>query len=252
MEDYKRIGISISEWIKDYSVSNSIKSLIVGISGGIDSALVSSLCASTGIKTYVVSLPIKQKSDQLQRARNHFNWLSERYPNVKFIEKDLTEVFETFCNMFDDSEKSDLSLANTRSRIRMTSLYQIASIKSGIVVGTGNKIEDFGIGFFTKYGDGGVDISPIADLTKSEVRKIASEIGILEEIILAKPTDGLWDDDHTDEDQIGASYEELEFAMDFNGDFSKLSPREIEVLEIYRKLNTQNNHKMIPIPIFKK
>jgi NAD+ synthase len=134
----------------------------------------------------------------------------------------------------------------------MTSLYQIASIKSGIVVGTGNKIEDFGIGFFTKYGDGGVDISPIADLTKSEVRKIASEIGILEEIILAKPTDGLWDDDHTDEDQIGASYEELEFAMDFNGDFSKLSPREIEVLEIYRKLNTQNNHKMIPIPIFKK
>ena len=252
MHDYKNLGISISEWIKDYAETNSIKSLIVGISGGIDSALVSTLCAMTGIETYVISLPIRQKEDQLKRARNHYKWLAERYSNVKFIEKDLTDVFGTFCELFTDLEKTDLSLANSRSRIRMTSLYQIASVKSGIVVGTGNKIEDFGIGFFTKYGDGGVDISPIADLSKTEVRKISSEIGIIEEIISAKPTDGLWDDDHTDEDQIGATYEELEFAMNFHGDYSKLTERESEVLKIYEKLNTQNNHKMIPIPIFKK
>jgi NAD+ synthase len=242
---------SITKWIEKYSTDNNIVSLIVGISGGIDSALVSTLCASTGMRTLVVSLPIKQKENQLARARNHAKWLLSKFDNVEFIEKDLTGVFESFGNVFTEKEKTDLSLANSRSRIRMTTLYQISGVNSGIVVGTGNKIEDFGVGFFTKYGDGGVDISPIADLTKSEVRDISRYAGINLEILEAKPTDGLWEDDRSDEDQMGATYEELEWAMEFKGLLSDLKKRELEVLKIYHRLNSANRHKMDKIPVYK-
>lgn len=248
----EKIVNQIVEWIKNYSLNNNIKTLVVGISGGIDSALVSTLCCKTGIDTIVVSLPLKQHLDQLTRARNHAEWLSKNFKNVSFVEKDLTVVFNTFESLFNDNEKTNLSLANSRSRLRMTTLYQISGVNSGIVVGTGNKIEDFGVGFFTKYGDGGVDISPIADLTKTEVREISKHLGILEEIIFAKPTDGLWDIERTDEDQLGATYEELEWAMDYVGTGQNLIERQKKVLEIYKKFNRLNKHKMIGVPIFKK
>jgi len=243
----------ISKWIKNYCKKYKIKSLIVGISGGIDSALVSTLCAETGITTLVISLPLHQKSDQLSRARNHAKWLTNKYTNVNFIETDLTEVFETLKHTIKESYHTNLSLANTRSRLRMVTLYQYASAIGGIVVGTGNKIEDFGVGFFTKYGDGGVDISPIADLTKTEVRNMAKEFGINEEILLAPPTDGLWEDDRSDEQQIGASYEELEWAMNYlnNNNKIELTNREQEVIKIYKHFNIINQHKMKKIPVYK-
>jgi NAD+ synthase len=242
----------IIQWIKNYCNKNKIPTLVVGISGGIDSSLVSTLCALTGIKTLVVSLPIRQKKNQLDLARLHSNWLLSKYKNVFFIEKDLTEVFESFESILNVDEKSDLSLANSRSRLRMLTLYQMSSVNSGIVVGTGNKIEDFGVGFFTKYGDGGVDISPIADLTKTEVRNLARKLGINNDIINAAPTDGLWDTDRTDEEQLGATYEELEWAMETSLNKKDMSKREKEVLNIYKKFNRQNKHKMVKIPIFKK
>jgi NAD+ synthase len=245
--------VDIVEWIKDYAKPNKF-SLVVGISGGIDSALVSTLCAKTGLTTYVVSMPIFQKEDQLLRARNHIKWLKSNYDNVVDLEFDLTKSFQSFSNNFNNNESfnSPLSLANSRSRLRMTTLYHIASNVNGIVVGTGNKVEDFGVGFFTKYGDGGVDISPIADLTKTEVRQMAKTLGVNDDIIVAKPTDGLWEDDRSDEDQIGATYEELEWAMEFNGDLSELSERNREVYNIYKKFNNSNKHKMIEIPVYKK
>jgi NAD+ synthase len=241
----------IVKWIRDYSNDNNLSSLVVGISGGIDSALVSTLCAMTGLDTLVVSLPIHQKDDQLSRARNHFKWLSSKYNNVTFIEKDLSHLFDNFRSVFSGDEISNLSLANSRSRLRMVTLYQIAGSKGGIVVGTGNKIEDFGVGFFTKYGDGGVDISPIGDLTKTQVRNLSLELGIIEEIILAEPTDGLWEEDRTDEQQLGATYEELEWAMNFSGRSADLKNREKEIYEIYINFNRINKHKMVEIPVFK-
>lgn len=243
----------ISRWITEYLDSSNLDCLIVGISGGIDSALVSTLCARTGKKTIVVSMPIRQAKDQLERAHKHIEWLKSNYPNVVSMELDLTQTFETFSALFDIENK--LALANSRSRLRMTALYQIAGTHGGIVVGTGNKIEDFGIGFFTKYGDGGVDISPIGDLNKTEVREMAKELGVIEDIILAKPTDGLWDEDRTDEDQIGATYEELEWAMWFmenNYSATSLPDRQMKVLLIFDKLNRKNRHKIIEIPVFKK
>jgi NAD+ synthase len=242
----------IALWIRDYCEKNGIKKLVVGISGGIDSAVVSTLCCLTGIDTILVSIPIKQKEDQLNRARKHADWLSKKFNNVNFIEKDMTELFNRFSMEFSENEKSELSLANSKSRLRMMVLYQIAGSNNAIVVGTGNKIEDFGVGFFTKYGDGGVDVSPIADLTKTEVKKLAKELEIIDEIQVAKPTDGLWDIDKSDEEQLGASYEELEFAMNFNGNISELTNREKEVLDIYNNFHSKNLHKMIPIPIWKK
>jgi NAD+ synthase len=242
----------IVSWIKDYAETNNFQKLIVGISGGIDSAVVSTLCSLSGIDTIVVSIPINQKDDQLQRCRKHANWLTSNFKNVKFIEKDFTKHFIDFESYFTIEEKTKLSIANSKSRMRMMILYQISGSMNGIVVGTGNKVEDFGVGFFTKYGDGGVDISPIADLTKTEVRNSAKELNIIEEIQKAAPTDGLWEEDRTDEEQLGATYEELEWAMDFKGDTSNLSKREKEVLNIYRTFNTKNLHKMSPIPIFKK
>jgi len=242
----------ISEWIKNYCKKNKLTNLIVGISGGIDSALVSTLCAETGLPTYVLSMPIKQKKEQLNRARNHASWLKTKYKNVEFIEIDLTNLFDMFKSSVSTQYQTDLSLANSRSRLRMVTLYQYAGALKGIVVGTGNKIEDFGVGFFTKYGDGGVDISPIADLTKTEVRQLAKELDISNDILTAAPTDGLWDIDRTDEEQLGASYEELEWAMEYKKNNDALTDRQKEVLKIYKKFNKINKHKMVKIPIFKK
>jgi NAD+ synthase len=239
----------ISNWLSEYLHNSKVEYFIIGISGGIDSALVSTLCAQTLKPTIVVSMPIHQDPDQLKRANNHIQWLKERYSNVSSYTKDLTVLFETFKSLFENENK--LALANSRSRLRMVTLYQIATENKGIVVGTGNKVEDFGVGFFTKYGDGGVDISPIADLTKTEVRLMARELGIIKEILIAKPTDGLWEDNRTDEDQIGATYEELEWAMEYDG-ISSINKRQKEVLNIYQKFNTQNKHKMVSIPIFKR
>jgi len=244
------LSTQISNWLSDYLTNSNLECFVIGISGGIDSALTSTLCAQTGRKTIVVSMPIHQQSDQLSRAHSHIEWLKNKYPNVESYEFDLTNTFETFKSLF--SLENKLALANSRSRLRMVTLYQIAGIYGGLVVGTGNKVEDFGIGFFTKYGDGGVDISPIADLTKTEVRQMSRELGIIEEILLAKPTDGLWEDDRSDEDQIGATYEELEWAMGFKGNVNELLGRQKEVYYIYQKLNTQNSHKINPIPLFKK
>jgi NAD+ synthase len=240
----------ISHWLSAYLTDNNLNCFVIGVSGGIDSALVSTLCAQTGKKTIVLSMPIHQAKDQLQRADEHIEWLKNNFKNVESINIDLTNTFDIFKSLFDNQNK--LANANSRSRLRMTTLYHVAGMNGGLVVGTGNKIEDFGVGFFTKYGDGGVDISPIADLTKSEVREMAKTLNIINSIIVAKPTDGLWDEDRTDEDQLGASYEELEKAMDFIGDPNTLTGRDKEVYNIYIKFNTQNKHKMIRIPIFKK
>lgn len=238
----------IIDWIKDYSINNNDLKLVIGVSGGVDSALVSTLCAMTGIETHVVSMPIHQKESQLLLANQHIEWLKSKFSNVYSHEHDLTESFENYKSkmiVYDDN----LGWANTRSRFRMITLYLIANYCKGIVVGTGNKVEDFGVGFFTKYGDGGVDISPIADLTKTEVREMAKRVGVIDGILKAKPTDGLWEDDRSDEDQIGASYEELEWAMEY---MEQLDERKKKVLKIYEKFHVQNEHKMNPIPVFKK
>jgi NAD+ synthase len=240
----------IIDWLLNYSNIKGFK-FVVGISGGIDSAVVSTLCCMTGIETHVISLPIKQKENEITRATNHINWLKSNFKNVVSHEYDLSEFFDKFKSLFSENFLSDLSLANSRSRLRMVILYQISASINGIVVGTGNKVEDFGIGFFTKYGDGGVDISPIADLNKTEVRKLAKELNILSDIIYANSTDGLWEDGRTDEDQIGASYEEIEWAMEFNGNEETLSERQKEVIKIFKKFNQQNQHKFVGIPVFK-
>ena len=239
---------NIINWLIDYSKTGNFK-FVVGVSGGIDSGVVSTLCAMTGIDTYVVTLPLQQKEEQLLIARKHIEDLKQKFSNVTSSEHDLTDVFLSLQNNLKEYD-SDLGWANSKSRLRMITLYQIATYVGGIVVGTGNKVEDFGVGFFTKYGDGGVDISPIADLTKTEVRALAKELNIIEDIILAKPTDGLWDDDRTDEEQIGATYEELEWAMLYIGDKTDLDDRQKEVLTIYTGFNTRNKHKMIAIPTF--
>jgi NAD+ synthase len=244
------VNNKISNWLSEYLDNSGLECFVIGISGGIDSALTSTLCAQTGKKTIVVSMPIHQAQDQLERAHDHIEWLTNTYDNVEGYEYDLTTTFETFKSLFEEENK--LALANSRSRLRMTTLYQVATTYKGLVVGTGNKVEDFGVGFFTKYGDGGVDISPIADLTKTEVREMAKELGVIEEILEARPTDGLWEDNRTDEDQIGASYEELEHIMEYQGSIDDLSERLKEVYYIYKKFNTQNQHKMVPIPVFKK
>lgn len=246
------LDFKISDWLSDYLDNSKLKSYIIGISGGVDSAVSSTLCAKTGKRTIVLSMPILQAEDQLERATNHIKWLKDNFPNVESYEYDLSNVFTQFNSLFESEHKH--ASANSRSRLRMTTLYHVAAMNSGLVVGTGNKVEDFGVGFYTKYGDGGVDISPIADLTKTEVRQLAKDLGINQEIVTAKPTDGLWDDGRTDEDQIGASYEELEWAMDYlesNSNYS-LSERQIQVLNIYNKFHSANMHKMISIPIFKK
>jgi NAD+ synthase len=243
----KKLANEISIWLKNYKKKNNLETFIVGVSGGVDSGLVSTLCAKTKEQVIVVNMPIYQKKDQLQKAQNHINWLKQNFSNVKIKNIELSETFTHFQSLF--SKNNDHALANSRSRLRMATLYHLATIHKGLVVGTGNKVEDFGVGFYTKYGDGGVDLSPIADLTKTQVREMARSLGLLDEIVSAVPTDGLWDDGRSDEDQIGATYEELEWAMIYKK--GKITSRQKQVLSIYKKFNSQNKHKMLPIPVFK-
>lgn len=245
----------IVNWLKDYATSANIKGFVLGVSGGVDSAVVSALCARTGLRTLCLELPIHQNRSQVELSRKHITFLQNHFANVSTLEVNLTPVFEEFKKavpLVQESEFLNLTLANTRARLRMSTLYYFAGLHSYLVAGTGNKIEDFGVGFFTKYGDGGVDISPIADLLKSEVFELARFLDINKEIQDAEPTDGLFEDCLTDEDQMGASYDELEWAMKMEEKGKKLSDfkdREFEVYKIYTRLNTNNKHKMKPIPV---
>ena len=257
-----KINTHIVNWLREYAANAKVKGFVVGISGGIDSALTSTLCAQTGLPTLCVEMPIHQAPGQVSRGKEHIAQLKTRFPNVSSALTDLTPVFEEFKTEVPTSENEaalTLTLANTRARLRMTTLYYFAGLHSALVAGTGNKVEDFGVGFFTKYGDGGVDVSPIADLLKSEVRKLSAYLQVPESILKAKPTDGLFtdasfEDERSDEDQLGATYDELEVAMaalaegktenDFEG-------REKEVFKIFLRLNTINQHKMNPIPVCK-
>jgi len=248
----KEVGTHIVDWLKGYCEKAQTKGFVVDISGGVDSALTSTLCAQTGKLTVLVSLPILQDPSQQKRAERHMQKLKNQFANILCFDISLTEVFQVFKSSLQSPvPQHELAMANARSRLRMTTLYAIAQAHDCLVVGTGNKVEDFGVGFFTKYGDGGVDLSPIADLTKSQVWQLAKEVGVLEEIIKAKPTDGLWGEDRTDEEQLGASYPELEWAMDFKGSEKELNARQKEVLRIFRRLNAANQHKMNPIPVCK-
>jgi len=240
----------ISHWLKKYAHNSGVKGFVIGISGGIDSAVTSTLAARTGLPLLCVEMPIHQNKIQLERGLKHITWLKKKFDNVSSIELQLSSVFDNFTNQLPNNQnQNELALVNTRARLRMTTLYYFAQSNQSLVLGTGNKVEDFGIGFFTKYGDGGVDISPIADLLKTEIYALGKILGINNEIITAAPTDGLWVDDKTDEEQIGASYPELEWAMAFNGDISLLTEREKQVLQIYTKLNLANQHKTLAIPI---
>lgn len=251
--NWKLINEKASNWILNYANKNGINSLVIGISGGIDSAVVSYLCAMTGLKVYVISMPILQPEASLNRAKNHIKWLMERFPNVEEHHVDLTEPFIMFDAHLAKTFgiNNELCSANLRSRMRMNTLYYKAGDVSGLVVGTGNKVEDFGVGFFTKYGDGGVDISPIAGLMKSEVYLMAEAADINEEIRIAVPTDDLRVNGASDEQQIGATYPELEFAMNMQNVYQpKLTKRGEEVMLIFQNFNTKNKHKMEPIPVF--
>ena len=240
----------IIHWLKNYQDTAKAQGLVVGVSGGIDSALTASLCALTGSKTILINMPIRQTEAELNRGLEQMQALQKAHSNVSLLQIDLTHSFGVLeAALGLDAAQNHLALANTRARLRMTTLYAIAQANGCLVAGTGNKVEDFGVGFYTKYGDGGVDLSPIADLYKTEVFKLAKHLGVVQSILDAKPTDGLWEDGRSDEDQIGASYPELEWAMEFNGDETKLASRQKEVLEIYRKLNRANLHKMLPIPV---
>jgi len=253
MRNWNILAEEITNWISDYALENDIRALVVGVSGGVDSAVTSTLSARTGIRTIVLNMPIHQKKYQDDLSKKHISWLKDNFNNVEERVVNLSKTYDSFVETVSVDEVSDLALANSRARLRMTALYATAGSNGGIVVGTGNKVEDFGVGFYTKYGDGGVDISPIADLLKTEVYQIARELDIIEEIIQAAPTDGLWGDGRSDEEQLGASYEELEWAMkeSKNPSNKDLSEREREVLGIYQRLNKSNSHKMNPIPIFK-
>lgn len=242
----------IKDWLFDYCNGANMRGFVIGVSGGVDSAVSSTLAARTGLPLLVIQMSIHQSDDQVRRAKDHIAFLKERHANVESLEVELTGVFDKLIDALpkeSDAQLLEISLANTRARLRMTTLYFFAGLQKRLVVGTGNNVEDFGIGFFTKYGDGGVDLSPIAAMTKTEVYALARSLGINEEILSAAPTDGLWGDNRTDEDQIGASYDELEQAMAFDGDRSALNRRQSEVLGIYERLHSNNRHKMEPIPV---
>jgi NAD+ synthase len=246
--NYEELKNRITTWIGDYVVQNNIKSLVIGVSGGIDSAVVSTLCAETGLPTYVLSMPLHSSTKNDDLSDSYCNTLEKKYENVTKIRIDLTSTYDQLLKSFDfwtgegKFTSNNLANANTKSRIRMVTLYQVAGTVGGIVVGTGNKVEDYGVGFYTKYGDGGVDIAPIADLYKTEVWELGKHLDVDQRIIDAPPTDGLWEDSRTDETQIGASYVELEEAMEYG------TGTAVEILE---KFNQQNKHKMTPIPTFK-
>ena len=233
----------ISGWIRDYvnDMPNKAQSLVIGISGGIDSSVSSTLSAMTGLKTIVLSMPIKQKLDQHSLSLKHQDWLVNKFDNVEAHTINLDELFSTFSSSLSKFD-NEHGMANSRARLRMATLYQVAAANKGIVVGTGNKVEDFGVGFYTKYGDGGVDISPIADCNKTEVWEIGKELSILNEIIEAAPTDGLWDYSRTDEGQLGLKYHELEEAMNNPNSANRAK---------YETIRKQNLHKMEPIPVCK-
>lgn len=251
--DYSELTGRIVSWLKEYVTDNNIKSFVVGVSGGIDSAVSSTLSALTGIPVYAIGMPIHQNKDQEILSDSHLAWLKQNFDNVTVLKYDLTNVFESFKETMGDYGTNTHSLANTRSRIRMVTLYQVATSVDGIVVGTGNKVEDYGVGFYTKYGDGGVDIAPIADLYKTEVWELGKHFGVDQRIIDAQPTDGLWDDGRTDEDQIGTSYEMLEWVMEkgLYEDPMFLSEQDQKAIDAYQKFHNQNKHKMISIPTFK-
>ena len=279
--DYIAIGSEISQWLKDYANNAYSKGFVLGVSGGIDSAVVSTLCAMTGMNVLILEMPIHQTEGEVTRAKNHITWLKEKFSNIQSLEIDLTDsydiLYEDYSKVITSIQISlsdfEFSMANTRSRLRMTTLYQFSGTHKLLVAGTGNNVEDFGIGFYTKYGDGGVDISPLADLMKSEVYALGAELGIIESILTAAPTDGLHSDRRTDEDQIGATYDELEWAMKVEEEFKSLitlgtkgsmgskvdkiqamnesfTERQVEVLKIYNKFHNSNYHKMAPIPTF--
>jgi NAD+ synthase len=257
----------ITRWLSDYADQARVNGFVVGISGGIDSALTSTLCARTGKPTLALTMPIYQAGSQVNRGKEHIEWLKKNHPNVTSAEVELTATFDALMRALPeavDAERRNLALANTRARLRMTTLYYFAGLNGLVVAGTGNKVEDFGVGFYTKYGDGGVDLSPIADLTKSEVYELSRELGIVASILSAAPTDGLWGDDRTDADQIGASYPELEWAMDYaerhiprrgtgyqwpENAIAGLSDRQNQVLRIFIRMHNANKHKMDPIPV---
>ncbi|MCH4824024.1 NAD(+) synthase [Gramella lutea] len=251
----EKVADHIINWLKDYATKANMNGFVVGVSGGIDSAVTSTLCAKTGMPTLCLEMPIHQDKKQISRARKHIDELKHNFANVSGLEVNLTPVFDQFKNgmpQHRETSSLDLALANSRARLRMTTLYYFAGLHKYLVAGTGNKVEDFGVGFYTKYGDGGVDLGPIADLMKSEVYELGSYLNIIDEIMTAAPTDGLFGDSRSDEDQLGASYDELEWAMrhseagksatDFEG-------RQRTVFEIYTRLNTANQHKMNPIPV---
>ena len=243
IKDYDRLAFDIDRWLKDYYYMYGIKAFVVGVSGGIDSGVVSTLCAKTELPTYVLTMPLHSKEENTELSELHAYGLVEKYSNVTLVNVDLSETYDKFMFWVDDTFTGNkLANANTKSRLRMVSLYQVAGSVGGIVVGTGNKVEDYGVGFYTKYGDGGVDIAPIADLYKTEVWELGKHLGVDERIVDAVPTDGLWDDGRKDEDQIGASYEQLEEAMEY---------RRGPAVDILDEFNRKNKHKMDPIPTFK-
>ncbi len=242
----------IVNWLAHYSEQSKTNGFVVGISGGIDSAVTSTLCAKTGKRVICLNMPIHQHKAEYDRGQEHIEWLKKNFSNVESAEVELTNTFQSISKALPENIQDWLTMANTRSRLRMTTLYAFACHHKMLVAGTGNKVEDFGIGFFTKYGDGGVDLSPIADLMKSEVFALAKEMGVVTSIQTAKPTDGLFADGRSDEDQIGATYDELEWAMNFIAapkDFTTLNERQKTVLDIYTRMNRANQHKMNPIPV---
>lgn len=266
--DYNKVSNFISDWLQAYAFKSKMKGYIIGVSGGIDSAVCSTLCAASGMPVTVVRMSIHQAVDQADRGAKHIEWLKSKFPNVKSLDIDLTDAYDKEIELlkkagaFEGVSDDDIFLtsANTRSRLRMVTLYGIGGAHKLLVCGTGNKVEDYGVGFFTKFGDGGVDLSPIGELMKSEVYALGKELGIINEILEARPTDGLWDDGRTDEDQIGATYDELEWALNFCDRHTQeqieymsfpdmLSNRQAQVLKIYWARHTANAHKMSMPPI---
>jgi len=248
----KEVINHIVNWLSDYADQSKTSGFVIGISGGIDSAVTSTLCAKTGKPVICLNMPIHQHKAEYDRGHEHIHWLKQNFKNVSSHEVELTETFKTISAALPTDIQDWLTMANTRSRLRMTTLYAFACHHKMLVAGTGNKVEDFGIGFFTKYGDGGVDLSPIADLMKSDVYALAKELGVASSIQVAPPTDGLFADSRSDEDQIGATYDELEWAMKFIAnphDFSTLNDRQKVVLDIFTRMNKANQHKMNPIPV---
>lgn len=253
----EKVNQQIVDWLRNYALQAKANGFVVGISGGVDSALTSTLCAQTGLKVVCIEMPIHQHQSHVSRGQEHIDQLIKRFPNVTSVVTNLTNVFESFKEEVSDSfdlQKLEITLANTRARLRMTTLYYHAGVQGLLVAGTGNKVEDFGVGFYTKYGDGGVDLSPIADLMKSEVFALASYLQVPTAILKAAPSDGLFGAEKTDEQQLGATYDELEWAMNSivkNENQNNFNDRQKEVFAIYKRLNAANQHKMNPIPVCK-